>query len=244
MDKNPVVLPNKDSDKSKTEQVAEMFDNISGKYDLLNRVLSLNIDRGWRKKVISILKSHNPSTILDIATGTADLAIAEAVLNTKEIIGIDISEGMLAVGRQKVEKLKLSNKIKLITGDSQAIDFPSQSFDAVTVAFGVRNFENLDMGLSEIYRVLNKNGITVILEFSQPEKFPFKQVYNFYFKRILPLLGSMISKDARAYTYLPESVQSFPYGNDFLLRLKKAGFEKVSAIPLTFGICSIYTAEK
>jgi len=238
------VLPYKTQDGTKKEQVAQMFDNISPKYDLLNRVLSLGIDIYWRKLAVKQLKSLKPKLILDVATGTGDFALEALSLQPDRIIGVDISEGMLAVGRQKVQKAGLSQKIELQQGDSEGLAFPDSTFDAVTVAFGVRNFENLEKGLADMQRVLKKGGKLVVLEFSQPQSFPFKQIYNFYFKNVLPFVGNTVSKDSAAYTYLPESVQAFPYGAAFLKILEKVGFSQVYAKSLTFGISSIYVATK
>lgn len=238
------VVPYKDKADSKKQQVADMFDNISPKYDLLNRTLSMGIDVLWRKKAIKMMKAENPQLILDVATGTADLALEALSLNPQKIIGVDISEGMLDVGRQKIAKLNLHDKIELAYGDSENLDFPENTFDAVMVSFGVRNFENLEKGLANIHRVLKKGGQIMVLEFSQPESFPFKQIYQFYFKNVLPLVGKSISKDNSAYTYLPESVQVFPYGEAFNQKLKDLGFHSITCKPLTFGISSIYHARK
>lgn len=241
------VVPYKEREENKKAQVADMFNSISPKYDLLNHVLSLGIDILWRKKAIKILQKHHPSPnhLLDVATGTGDFALeAMSTLSPKQITGVDISEGMLAVGRRKVEKLGLSKQITLKLGDSEDLPFEDNTFDSVIVAFGVRNFENLEQGLSEIYRVLNKNGTLVVLEFSKPEVFPFKQVYNFYFSSILPLIGKVVSKDNAAYTYLPESVQAFPYGQAFVQILQKLGYKSIICKPLTFGISSIYVGHK
>ncbi|WP_373511117.1 bifunctional demethylmenaquinone methyltransferase/2-methoxy-6-polyprenyl-1,4-benzoquinol methylase UbiE [Persicitalea sp.] len=248
------VVPYKDKDNSKREQVAEMFDNISPKYDFLNHLLSGGIDIYWRKRAIKLLKKSQPGgdpsggvppkTILDIATGTGDFAIEALALNPDKIIGVDISEGMLAVGRQKIRKLGKEDVIELRTGDSEHLPFADNYFDAVIVSFGVRNFENLLAGLTDMHRVMRRGGTCVVVEFSKPKAFPFKQVYNFYFKYILPTVGKMVSRDSSAYTYLPESVQAFPDGNDFLTIYKKAGFTDTKCIPLTFGICSIYVGHK
>ena len=238
------VVPYKNNTLGKKKQVALMFDNISPRYDLLNHMLSFGIDRVWRRKAINLLKSHYHKQILDIATGTGDFAIQALKLNPDSIKGIDISEGMIKQGQQKIIKRNLNNKIELMLGDSENLAFEDNKFSAVIVAFGVRNFENLNKGLSEMYRVLNKNGKVVILEFSKPSKFPFKQVYNLYFKYILPIIGKMVSRDHSAYTYLPESVQVFPEGDDFLTILSNVGFKEVRCIPLTFGISSIYTGTK
>ena len=238
------VFPYKNNTLGKKKQVALMFDNISPKYDLLNHMLSFGIDRIWRRKAVNLLISHHPKQILDIATGTGDFALQALKLNPEKVTGIDISEGMIKQGRQKINKRNLNDKIELLLGDSENLAFEDNKFSAVIVAFGVRNFENLSKGLSEMYRVLNNNGKVVILEFSKPSKFPFKQVYNLYFKYVLPIIGKMVSRDHSAYTYLPESVQVFPEGNDFLTILSNVGFKEVRCIPLTFGISSIYTGTK
>jgi demethylmenaquinone methyltransferase/2-methoxy-6-polyprenyl-1,4-benzoquinol methylase len=238
------VVPYKNNNLPKKDQVAMMFDNISPHYDFLNHFLSLGIDIRWRKKAIRLLRDHQPRQILDIATGTGDFAIQALKLNPEKITGIDISNGMLERGREKLRKRSLQQKIDLIYGDSENLQFKDNKFDAVIVAFGVRNFQNLNQGLSEMLRVLNTGGVAVILEFSKPDKFPFKQVYDFYFKNILPFIGKKISKDRAAYTYLPESVQAFPEGDDFLTSLEKVGFKETKCLPLTFGISTIYLAEK
>lgn len=241
---NPIVTPYKNQTTSKKEQVAAMFDNIAPKYDFLNQLLSLGIHKGWRRKAIRLLEVQKPKTILDIATGTADFAIEAMKLNPTKVVGVDISEGMLKLGRDKINKLGLQNKIELKTGDSESLPFSDNSFDAITVGFGVRNFENLEKGVADIYRVLNPDGMLVILEFSKPIHFPVKQVYNFYFKYVTPFVGKLFSKDSSAYTYLPESVNAFPAGDEFLKILNKAGFKETKAISLTFGIASIYIARK
>ena len=238
------VVPYKEEKGSKKEQVARMFDNISGKYDFLNHFLSLGIDRVWRKKAISYLKEKKPSNILDVATGTGDFAIECLRLNPEKITGIDISSGMLRVGKEKIRKRSLEEKIELFQGDSENIPFENNTFDAVTVAYGVRNFENLEKGLAEIYRVLKPNGRLVVLEFSKPSKFPFKQLYHFYFNTILPKIGNSISRDSSAYTYLPESVRTFPDGSAFLDILRSTGYKDVLWESLTFGISSVYLGTK
>jgi demethylmenaquinone methyltransferase/2-methoxy-6-polyprenyl-1,4-benzoquinol methylase len=238
------VVPYKDASENKKTQVAQMFNSIAGKYDFLNHFLSAGIDIIWRKKAVSLLAPIKPKQVLDIATGTADFAIETLRLNPDKITGVDISEGMLAIGRKKLVKLDLTDKIELRTGDSENLQFPSDSFDAATVGFGVRNFEDLEKGLSEIRRVLKPGAMLVVLEFSRPRKFPMRQLYNFYFKNILPGLGRLISNDKSAYTYLPESVEAFPDGTDFENILKKVGFKETSCKSLTFGISSIYTARK
>ncbi len=245
MNKSEKTIPYKKSQEGKKKQVALMFNNIAHKYDFLNHFLSLNIDKIWRRKAINKLKATNAEKILDVATGTGDLAIQTyKKLKPTKIIGIDISTGMLDVGKQKLLKKDLNKYIELQEGDAENLNFPDNTFDAVTVAFGVRNFENLSMGLSEINRVMKKNGTFVVLEFSKPEKFPIKQLYNFYFKNILPTMGKMFSKDNSAYTYLPESVNNFPYGERFLKELEKTGFSNVKYEKLTFGISAIYTGVK
>ncbi|KPQ15768.1 MAG: 2-heptaprenyl-1,4-naphthoquinone methyltransferase MenG [Algoriphagus marincola HL-49] len=238
------VVPYKDKEDPKKAQVAEMFNNISPKYDLLNHVLSLGIDIIWRKKAVKMLKADQPKLILDIATGTGDFAIEALALNPEKIIGVDISEGMLAEGRKKMKNRKLDHIIDLQLGDSEGLLFEDNKFDAVIVSFGVRNFENLEKGLADMYRVLKPGGKTVILEFSKPRSFPMKQAYSFYSNAVLPQIGKIVSKDNSAYTYLPESVQAFPDGQDFLAVLNKVGFHSTVCKPLTFGISSIYVGVK
>ncbi len=238
------VTPYKNSSLGKKEQVAQMFDNISGNYDGLNRVISFGIDVSWRKKVLQLVANTHPKTILDIATGTGDLAILMTKTNAEKIIGLDISAGMLDVGRKKIENRKLSDKIEMILADSESMPFDNNTFDAITVAFGVRNFENLEKGLSEILRVLKPNGIFVILETSIPEKTPYKQGYTFYSKNILPVIGKLFSKDNVAYQYLSESASAFPYGEALNDILRKTGFTSVIAKPQTFGVATIYSASK
>ncbi|MFN4300018.1 MAG: bifunctional demethylmenaquinone methyltransferase/2-methoxy-6-polyprenyl-1,4-benzoquinol methylase UbiE [Thermaurantimonas sp.] len=238
------VKPYSDKAGSKKEQVAEMFDNISPKYDFLNHILSLGIDRGWRKKLLRLASKAKPKTILDVATGTGDLAIALAELKPNCIIGVDISEGMLSYGHKKIEKKGLKGLITLQKGDSEALEFADNTFDLVTVAFGVRNFERLEAGLAEMLRVTKPGGKIYILEFSQPQGFPFAQLYKFYFKNILPLVGRWVSKDSRAYSYLPDSVEVFPYGVAFSNILKYLGYKNIRLHPLTFGVATIYEAEK
>jgi demethylmenaquinone methyltransferase/2-methoxy-6-polyprenyl-1,4-benzoquinol methylase len=239
-----MALPNKKSDQNKKGQVEEMFNSISKRYDLLNHLLSANIDKVWRKKTIKKLKPFHPKNILDIATGTGDFAVAASKLDGVKITGIDISEGMLEVGRKKIIKKNLSDSIELLKADSENLPFEDEMFDGAIVGFGVRNFENLEKGLSEIKRVLKPGGVFFVLEFSKPQKAPFKQFYHFYFTRILPLVGRMISKDSNAYTYLPESVNEFPDGDKFLTILANVGFKENKCFPQTFGIASIYEAHK
>ena len=238
------ITPYKDSSLNKKEQVEQMFDKISGNYDGLNRVISFGIDVKWRKKVIALVEATQPEAVLDIATGTGDLAISLAETNAKKIIGLDISEGMLAVGRKKIAAKKLSERIQMVQADSEALPFEDNSFDAITVAFGVRNFEHLEKGLAEIYRVLKSGGLFVVLETSVPTKFPFKQGYNFHSKVMLPIIGKLFSRDKVAYSYLSESAASFPYGEKFNNILRKTGFNNVEDKPQTFGVATIYTASK
>ena len=239
-----IITPYKESLLSKKEQVAQMFDAISGNYDGLNRVISFGIDVKWRKKVLQLVAATNPKTILDIATGTGDLAILMANTNSEKIIGLDISAGMLEVGKKKIGHKNLSHKIEMLLGDSEKMPFEDNSFDAITVAFGVRNFENLEKGLTEILRVLKPNGIFVILETSNPTKTPYKQGYVFYTKYILPLIGKIFSKDTVAYGYLSESAAVFPFGEALNNILRKIGFINVVDKPQTFGVATIYTASK
>nr|WP_232219165.1 bifunctional demethylmenaquinone methyltransferase/2-methoxy-6-polyprenyl-1,4-benzoquinol methylase UbiE [Olleya marilimosa] len=238
------VNPYKDSDLGKKEQVTKMFDTISGEYDGLNRVISFGIDIKWRKKVVDIVKATNPENILDIATGTGDLAINLAETSAKKIIGLDISSGMLDVGKQKIKAKKLDQKIDMVIGDSENMPFDDNTFDAITVAFGVRNFETLENGLKDILRVLKPGGIFVILETSVPTKFPFKQGYQFHSKVILPTVGKLFSKDKTAYKYLSESANAFPYGEALNNILRKIGFSNVTDMPQTFGVATIYKAFK
>ncbi|GAB4259141.1 MAG: bifunctional demethylmenaquinone methyltransferase/2-methoxy-6-polyprenyl-1,4-benzoquinol methylase UbiE [Vicingaceae bacterium] len=238
------VVPYKEKQAGKKEQVADMFNNISKKYDFLNHFLSLGIDVLWRKKAIKLLKNEAPETILDVATGTCDFAIEAVKLQPEKIIGVDISEGMLSVGREKIKNKNLDHLISVQLADSENLPFDDGYFDAFTVGFGVRNFENLELGLKEMNRVLRKNGTGIILEFSKPKKFPLKQLYNFYFFKILPLIGKMVSKDNSAYTYLPESVEAFPDGEDFIAILHKTGYKNCKAYPLMGGIATIYEAKK
>ncbi len=233
-------------DRAKKEQVAEMFDNIAHSYDQLNHLLSFGIDIRWRKKAIKMLKKLNPERVMDVATGTGDFAIEAARMgvNAKEIIGVDISKGMLEVGKVKIKKKGMEGLIDLRYGDSENLPFEDDYFDAYTAAFGVRNFENLEKGLTDMLRVLKPGGTGFILEFSKPSSFPFKQMYWFYFKVILPVVGKLVSKDNRAYTYLPESVQAFPQGDEFLAIMNTCGYTNVKRKALTGGIATIYTGEK
>ncbi len=221
-----------------------MFDNIAHRYDLLNRVLSLGIDTLWRKKVVKLLAATQPKLVLDMATGTADLAIASSNIKGVKIKGVDLSENMLAKGRIKIIDKGLNTQIELLKGDSEKILFDDNTFDAATVAFGVRNFENLNAGIKELRRVIKPNGRLFVLEFSQPTGFPYKQIYHFYFKNILPFVGRIFSKDSSAYTYLPDSVQAFPDGERFKKVLNDCGFVDIQIYPLTFGTATIYSAQK
>jgi demethylmenaquinone methyltransferase/2-methoxy-6-polyprenyl-1,4-benzoquinol methylase len=239
------ITPYKDSTLNKKEQVEKMFDAISENYDGLNRVISFGTDIKWRKKVLAIIIDHQPESILDIATGTGDLAIkfAEKTSATK-IIGLDLSEGMLSIARKKVADTELKNTIEFIKGDSEALPFKDNMFDAITVSFGIRNFENLEKGLSEVLRVIKPKGLLIILETSVPTKFPFKQGYQFHSKTVLPLIGKLFSKDKVAYNYLSESASVFPYGEKLNNILRKIGFINVINKPQTFGVATIYTATK
>lgn len=232
----------------KKQKIVQMFDNIAGSYDFLNHFLSMGVDIYWRRKAVKILGktfvSWKDRKILDVATGTGDFAIEALKLNPEKIIGIDISEKMLARAKEKIKKLPVKNKIKFLLADCENLPFENNYFDAVTVGFGVRNFENFEKGLFEMYRVLKKSGIVIILEFSRPKTFPIKNIFNFYFKNILPNIGKIISKDKEAYIYLPQSVQKFPDGEEFLNIMKNSGFSHLQQIPLTFGIASIYIGRK
>lgn len=238
------VTPDARSNLSKKAQVAEMFNNISGRYDFLNHFLSLGIDKSWRRQAVKEAGEVKPANILDVATGTGDLAIAAASLNPKTITGVDIADQMLSVGRKKIAEKNLSGLIKLQTADSEALPFATGSYDVAMCAYGVRNFEHLEAGLSEMCRVLRPGGKVVILEFSRPSVFPVKQIFQFYFRYVLPALGKQLSKHGRAYTYLHESVMAFPEGSRFCDILSRCGFSNCKAKPLTFGITTLYTAYK
>jgi demethylmenaquinone methyltransferase/2-methoxy-6-polyprenyl-1,4-benzoquinol methylase len=242
---NEKITPYQSETATKKEQVAEMFNNISGTYDFLNHFLSLGIDILWRKKAIRELSSLKPRVILDVATGTGDFAFeAIKILQPEKVIGVDISVGMLDVARKKILERNLQHIFTVRTGDSEGLEFEDDHFDAITVAYGVRNYENLEKGLADMFRVLKPEGKIVILEFSKPQRFPIKQGYNFYFKYVTPFFGRLFSKDKRAYTYLPESVAAFPDGKIFTELLEKVGFSQTKHISLTFGISSIYTGIK
>lgn len=242
MSKN--ITPYKDSGLGKKKQVEQMFDTISDGYDNLNRVISLGSDMKWKKKIVALLKKKKPTKVLDVATGTGDLAIMISEIKSAEIIGVDISEGMLKVGRKKVESKNLSDRISLIQADSENLPFEDHNFDVITVAYGIRNFENLEKGLSEMYRVLKPGGTFVILETSVPTQFPFKQGYKFYCNFILPLIGKVFSKDKKAYGYLSESASNFPFGEALNNILTKIGFIEVENKPQMFGAATIYIASK
>lgn len=244
MSDQKVIKPYNDASKSKKEEVAEMFNNISKRYDFLNHFLSLGIDKIWRKKAIAELKEINPIRILDIATGTGDFALVALKINPKEVVGIDISEGMLAVGKEKMIAKKVDNIISMQLGDSENLPFEDNYFDGLTVGFGVRNFENLEKGLAEMLRVIRPGGKAIILEFSKPKNFPIKQVFGFYSKYFIPFFGKNISKDEKAYAYLPESVQAFPEGEDFKAILTKVGYKNVTSKLVSGGIATIYIGRK
>ena len=228
---------------SKKKQVGKMFDNIADNYDFLNHSLSMGMDFYWRRKAVNKL-TNNPKYILDVATGTADFAISASKISNVKITGIDISQGMIDIGKEKIKRKGLENIIKLQIADSEKLPFKTNSFDAITAGFGVRNFENLDKGLKEMYRVLNHNGMIVILEPSSPKIFPFKQLFKLYFHKILPIIGKLISKDSSAYNYLPNSVEAFPNGENFKKKLYNIGFSKCKHIPLSLGIVDLYVAIK
>ncbi|MEC3878705.1 bifunctional demethylmenaquinone methyltransferase/2-methoxy-6-polyprenyl-1,4-benzoquinol methylase UbiE [Parapedobacter sp. 10938] len=245
MTTSQTVKPYKDTGADKKKQVANMFNNISGTYDFLNHFMSLGIDIIWRKKAIKALKASKPQRLLDVATGTGDFALeAIKILQPRKVIGVDISSGMLDIAREKIAKKGLEDQFEVALADSERLPFSDGTFDAVTVAFGVRNFENLEKGLAHIHRVLKPGGKAVVLEFSKPKSFPIKQLYHFYFNRVTPLIGKTFSKDYRAYSYLPESVAQFPDGKQFTDILRRVGFHKALSRPQTFGICTIYIATK
>jgi len=239
------IVPFKDSSLGKKQQVAQMFDRIAFRYDFLNRFLSGGIDMRWRKKAIRELAAQQPRTVLDVATGTADMAILMTrYLPDAKITGVDISEGMLELGRQKITRLHLAEQVELRTGDSEALHFPDNSFDAITVAFGVRNFENLEKGLQEMLRVLQPGGRLVVLEFSQPRAGGLRKLYNLYMRAVAPRICSILSSNREAYQYLNDSVQAFPEGDAFLRILEGSGYVQTARRPMTLGICTIYTGAK
>jgi demethylmenaquinone methyltransferase/2-methoxy-6-polyprenyl-1,4-benzoquinol methylase len=238
------VLPYKEDDATKKLQVARMFNSISRRYDLLNHLLSVGVDFYWRRKAISTLRELKPKLILDVATGTGDFAVEAMSLNPEKLIGVDISEGMLEIARRKIREKGLESRITLMPGDSENLPFSENMFDAVIVAFGVRNFENLPGGLADMFRVLKPGGKAVVLEFSKPDRFPFREFYGLYFRYIVPVVGRWISRDRSAYDYLPASVHAFPRGKAFLEIMEAAGFKQTTCQRLTFGVCSIYTGTK
>ena len=232
------------SNRSKKEEVAEMFNNISGRYDFLNHFLSLGIDHLWRARAVKELREINPKRILDIATGTGDFAIANLKLKPEEVVGIDISSGMLEVGKEKMKKKKVDHIVSMQLGDSEDLPFDDNYFDGLTVGFGVRNFENLEKGLAEMLRVIRPGGKAIILEFSKPKMFPIKQAFGFYSKYFIPFFGKRISKDEKAYAYLPESVAAFPEGKDFENVLEKLNYKNIKSILVSGGIATIYVGTK
>ena len=238
------IKPNQNNSEAKKKQVTHMFDGISKSYDLLNRIITLGVDIIWRKRVVKLIEKVDHESILDIATGTGDLVLALSKLETEKIIGLDISPGMLEIGKEKVLARKLGDRIGMQLGDSEALHFEDNSFAAVTVAFGVRNFENLDKGLSEIFRILKSNGTLVVLETAVPKNFILNRFYMFYTQNIMPFVGKLFSKDKSAYTYLSKSASKFPYGAAFNNILNKIGFINSKALPQTFGVATIYTATK
>ena len=238
------VKPYNKEDASKKEEVAEMFNNISKRYDFLNHFFSLGIDKLWRKRAIKMLGECSPKRILDMATGTGDFAVAALKLNPEEVIGVDISQGMLDVGIEKMKRKGVDGIVTMKLGDSENLPFEDHYFDGLTVGFGVRNYENLEKGLGEMLRVIKPKGKAIILEFSKPKKFPIKHLFNFYSKNIIPFLGKKISKDGRAYEYIPESVAAFPEGNDFMEIMRKVGYKNVQARRVSGGIATIYSGDK
>ncbi len=238
------IKPYRESSAGKKEQIATMFDHIAPKYDFLNHTLSFGIDKLWRRKAIRLISGYSPETILDVATGTGDFAIAALRSGARKVTGIDISKEMVAVGKEKVKKLGLEDRIELMAGDSESIQFPDESFDAATVAFGVRNFENLGKGLGELFRILKKGGTVCILEFSKPRNSLVKFGYKCYSKWLMPAVGRLVSGDRSAYTYLPESVEGFPDGEKFITFMSESGFEQIREYRLTFGIATIYLGKK
>lgn len=234
------VKPYNKEESSKKEEVEEMFDNISGKYDFLNHFLSLGIDKIWRKKAIKLLKPFQPKVIMDMATGTGDFAIEALKLNPERVVGVDLSNGMLEVGRKKMKKKSVDNIIEMVQGDSENLTYEDNTFDAFTVGFGVRNFQNLEAGLSEMLRVLKPGGVGLVLEFSKPKKFPVKQYFAFHSRYVIPTIGKAISKDKAAYSYLPESVAAFPEGQDFVDIMAKVGYRDIKSKKVGVGIATIY----
>lgn len=242
---NKKITPYSKEDATKKEQVEEMFDNIAHNYDFLNHLLSAGIDHLWRKKALKFIGKSKPAVIMDMATGTGDFAVdAAKMLQPEKVIALDLSEQMLEFGRKKSTKKGTTNIIEFVKGDSENLAYEKDTFDAMTAGFGVRNFENLEKGLSEMLRVLKPGATLVILEPSEPSSFPMKQIFGIYFRHILPLVGRIFSKDHRAYSYLPESVAAFPHGKDFTNILEKVGYRDAKHHSLTFGICAMYTCVK
>lgn len=239
-----IVTPYNDQQRSKKQQVEEMFDNIAHRYDFLNHLLSLGIDISWRKKAVKEIGKVNPKTILDVASGTGDFAFQALSLKPDKIIGFDLSEGMLKYGRQKAIEMKVDNVVEFVKGDSEKMPFADNTFDAMTVGFGVRNFEHLTVGLAEMHRVMRPGGRVAILEASNPPNAIIRWFYSLYFSNIVPFIGKLVSKDSRAYSYLPESVKAFPEGLEFVKILENIGFKNVKWQPLTFGACAMYLMEK
>ncbi|WP_396188673.1 bifunctional demethylmenaquinone methyltransferase/2-methoxy-6-polyprenyl-1,4-benzoquinol methylase UbiE [Flavobacterium sp.] len=239
-----IITPYQDSEKGKKEQVAQMFDTISENYDGLNKVISFGTDAKWKKKILKMVQEKQPTTILDIATGTGDLAILFSSTSAQEIIGLDISQGMLEIGKQKIQAKNLNDKIQMVLGDGENIPYANDYFDVITVAYGVRNFENLERGLAEILRVLKPGGQLLILETSVPTQFPFKQGYYVYTNFVMPMIGKLFSKDQKAYQYLSTSAQNFPFGEVLNNILRKIGFIDVQHLPQTMGVATIYKASK
>jgi len=238
------VTPYNDANRTKKEQVEEMFDNIAHRYDFLNHLLSLGIDITWRKKAVKFIGTIQPKKILDVASGTGDFAFEALALKPEKVVGFDLSEGMMNYGRAKAAKLNVSDTVQFVKGDSEKMPFDDNSFDAVTVGFGVRNFENLEAGLREMYRVARVGGKVAILEASQPQNTIIRALYGLYFGNVVPMIGRLFSKDARAYSYLPESVKAFPEGFEFVKILENIGFRNIKWQPLTFGACAFYSMEK
>ena len=239
-----IITPYQDSEKGKKEQVAQMFDTISENYDGLNKVISFGTDAKWKKRILKMVQEKQPTTILDIATGTGDLAILFSSTSAQEIIGLDISQGMLEIGKQKIQAKNLNDKIQMVLGDGENIPYANDYFDVITVAYGVRNFENLERGLGEILRVLKPGGQLLILETSVPTQFPFKQGYYVYTNFVMPMIGKLFSKDQKAYQYLSTSAQNFPFGEVLNNILRKIGFIDVQHLPQTMGVATIYKASK
>jgi len=238
------IKPYKSSGESKKKQVKTMFDNIAGNYDRMNKLITFGMDIKWRKNVYKLVNKNHPTSILDIATGTGDMLLLYAKTDASKIVGADISDGMLSVANQKIKKHSLENRISLELCDAEHLSFEDTTFDAVSVTYGIRNFEDLEKGLKEILRVLNDNGTCVILETSVPDRFPFKQGYHFYTKRIMPIWGKLFSKDKKAYSYLSDSALDFPYGKKLQVILERVGFKEVEIMPQAQGISTIYTARK